>query len=166
MRVPIRKGGQYTFMPNDPKMTEAKLNEFKKSLVHLKKDIQPPLIQEVKRLSLLGDFSENAEYQIAKGRLRSTNQKILKLEQQIATAQIIKFPQDKTRVQIGSSVTVVVNEQEYQYHILGSAETNPATGTISYQSPLGLALLNKKVNDVAELKLADRTVNYKIIKIN
>ncbi|MBU1203130.1 GreA/GreB family elongation factor [Patescibacteria group bacterium] len=166
MRVPIRKGGQYTFMKSDPFMTAEKLAELKVSLEKLKKHIQPELAKEVKRLALMGDFSENAAYQIAKGRLRSTNERISRLTKQISSAQIIEPNKKNQVVQIGSVVTVEVNTQTKNFQILGSLESDPAKGVISHVSPLGQELLGKKIGDIVELKREDQTIKYKIIKIN
>jgi len=166
MRVPIRKGGQYTYIKDDPYMTEDKFEALKKNLEKLKQEIQPRLIAEVKRLALMGDFSENAAYQIAKGKLRGTNSKIDKLTKQIADANLIKIDKDTSVVQIGHQVTISNGDKEFRYRILGSSETNPAKGAISYQSPLGKALIGKKINDSVEIKLANEVVKYKIISIN
>lgn len=166
MRVPIRKAGQYTFSKPDPYMTQDKFTELTKNLVKLKEHVQPSLAEEVKRLALMGDFSENAAYQMAKGSLRGINQKIEDIEKQLAIAIIIKPNTENKTVQIGNFVTLEINKQKQIYHILGSSETNPETGVISYQSPLGKALINKKINDIVEIQVADVTVKYKIIKIN
>lgn len=165
MRVPIRKAGEYTYIKPDPFITQEKFDELKKNIKHLKENIQPHLIKEVKRLAELGDFSENVEYQLAKGKLRGINSKMLKIEKQIASAQIIKANKNSSSVQIGNLVTIESSQKERQYRILGSLETDPAAGVISYQSPLGLELMNKKVGDTVAIKLDDKTVEYKIIKI-
>ena len=153
MRVPIRKGGQY------------KLTELKNQLKKLKEIIQPELAKEVKRLALMGDFSENAAYQIAKGRLRGTNEKIDKIAKQIAEASIINPSKTIDKIEIGHLVTIVSSEQTKKYRLLGSSETNPAQGAISYQSPLGSALLNKKVGEIAQVKINGQVTEYKIIAI-
>ena len=165
MRVPIRKPGKFTHSKLDPHITQAKFDELKKNLQTLKTSVQPRLAKEVKRLALMGDFSENVEYQLAKGNLRGINQKILQIEKQIASAQIIKIKKNSSTIQIGNLVTIESNKQTLQYRILGSLETNPTNGTISYQSPLGSKLLNKKIDDTIEIKLDERIVKYKIIKI-
>lgn len=165
MRVPIRKAGQYTYIKSDPLMTEAKLTELKKNLKKLKEIIQPELAKEVKRLALMGDFSENAAYQIAKGRLRSANEKIDKLIKQITEANIINPNKDTSKVKIGHLVTIKSSKQTKKYRLLGSSETNPSKGTISYQSPLGAALLNKKVGEIAKIEIDGQTVEYTVITI-
>lgn len=165
MRVPIRKAGQYTFLKSDPYMTQAKFDELKKNLSKLKDKVQPRLVQEVKRLAELGDFSENVEYQLAKGKLRGINSKILKLEKEISEAKIIETNRKLSQVEIGALVTVEASGTKKQYRILGSSETDPSAGVISYQSPLGKVLMNKKVDDVVVFEHNDQKTDYKILKI-
>jgi transcription elongation factor GreA len=165
MRVPIRKPGQHTFQKSDPHITLVKFNELKNELARLKKLSQPRAIAEVKRLALDGDFSENAAYQIAKGRLRGINQGISEIEEHLKRAEIIKAPPNKERVRLGHHVTVEVAGEKKTYLLLGSAETNPTTGVISHNSPLGSALLGHKVGDKIQIKLAAKIVEYKIVSI-
>jgi len=165
MRVPIRKGGKYTYIKPDPYITSEKLAELKIELEKLKKHIHPQLASEVKRLALMGDFSENVAYQIAKGKLRGLNEKISKIEKQIASAQIIDTQNKADSAQIGALITLEFENNKKQYRILGSLETDPAKGVISYSSPLGQVLLDKKIGDSVEIKLGDKSVKYKIIKI-
>ena len=124
-----------------------------------------PLAAEVSRLAELGDFSENVEYQLAKGKLRGVNSIISKLENQIKNAVIIKPKNNTGIVQLGNKVTVLVQNQQKTYRILGSAETNPKKGIISQNSPLGIALLGKKVGDTVDIGFKEKIVEYKIIKI-
>ena len=165
MRGPIRKGGKYTFDKADHNITEDKFEKLTRRLKKLKDEIRPPLIKEVKMLALDGDFSENAGYQIAKGRLRGTNSQILKIEKYINNAKIIRVNKNSGIVQLGSTVTVEINKKKRTFQILGSAETNPNKGVISHNSPIGMALLNKRIGDVVKIKLAEREVEYKIIEI-
>mgnify|MGYP001616668602 CR=1 FL=1 len=65
----------------------------------------------------------------------------------------------------GHKVTVLCDKKEKIYQILGSAETDPKKGIISQNSPLGIALLGKKVGDIISMKLKDKIAEYKIIKI-
>ncbi len=165
MRLPFRKPGKFSQMKSDPLMTVVKLNELKKNLEKLKK-IRPSLAKEVARLAELGDFSENVEYQLAKGRLRGVNGGILKLERQINDAVIISTDKNNKAVQIGSVVIVETAGKEKTYQILGSSETNPEKGIISHSSPIGSALLGSGVGDMVEVKIGNKVVEYKIVKIN
>lgn len=166
MRVPIRKAGPYTHIKPDTHITPEKYAELSAKLDKLKNVKRPREAAEVKRLALMGDFSENAGYQLAKGRLRGINERILDIEYMLKNAEIIELGADSDRVQIGHLVTLETEGKIKDYRILGGAETNPSAGVISHNSPLGAALLNKHVGDVVEINLADRTRIYKIIKIN
>lgn len=165
MQTPQRKPGKYSHFKPDPHLTEAKYNELKNKLERLKKYSQPRAIEEVKRLAEMGDFSENAAYQIAKGRLRGINQGILDITDHLKRA-IIIAPHSSDTVQIGSIVTVEVNGKQKEYQILGSSETDPTRGVISHNSPIGSALIGCRVGDVERIKLNDKIVEYKIIKIS
>lgn len=165
MRVPIRKSEKYTHLKTDPYITQAKFDELKIKLNRLLKINRPQEAEEVKRLALMGDFSENAGYQIAKGRLRGINQRILDIENLLKSAEIIHQDKNSQEVQMGNFVTLERNGQAKTYQILGSEETNPLTGVISYNSPLGSALIGKSVGDTVKMALSDKTIEYKITKI-
>jgi transcription elongation factor GreA len=162
MQTPIRKPGKYTHLKPDQYLTRAKFDELKNKLDKLKFNL-PPAAEEVKRLAQMGDFSENAAYQIAKGRLRGMNQRILEIEDHLKRAIIIKPAQNTGTVQLGSSVTVETAGRKKTYLILGSSETDPKRGIISRNSPLGSALIGRKVGDTVKIKLNNREVEYKII---
>lgn len=165
MQIPIRKPGKYTHLKPDRHLTEAKYNELKNKLSRLKFN-RPRLAEEVKKYASDGDFSENAAYQIAKGRLRGMNQKILEIEDHLERAVIIKPDKNRNLVQLGSSVTIAAAGREKTYLILGSSETNPERGIISHSSPIGSALIGRKLGEQVKIKLADRVVEYRIIKID
>ena len=164
MQLPIRKPGKYTHLRPDQHLTQAKFNELKDKLERFKFN-RPRLAEEVKKYASDGDFSENAAYQIAKGKLRSLNQKILEIADHLKRAVIIKPNKNSSLVQLGSSVTVITAGQEKTYLILGSSETNPKRGIISSRSPIGAGLIGRKIHDQIKIKLADKEVEYKIIKI-
>lgn len=164
MQIPYRKPGKYTNIPNDPIMTIYKFAELKKKLDKLKQK-QHFASSEVSRLSELGDFSENAEYQQAKGRLRGILDAITKLEFQLNQAEIIK-PNDSEIVQIGNTVTIKINDVKKIYTILGSSETNPTKNIISYTSPIGQALLGNKIGSSINMQLKGKPIVLKILGIS
>lgn len=165
MQTPYRKPGKYALQAQDPFLSPEKLETIKNKLEKLLKT-RYPLAAEVSRLAELGDFSENVEYQLAKGKLRGVNSMILKLENQIKNAVIINPKNNTGIVQLGNKVTLLLDSGETKtYQILGSAETNPKKGIISQNSPLGILLLGKKVGDVFGVNLKDKIVEYKIVKI-
>jgi transcription elongation factor GreA len=165
MRAPYRKPTKFTFIKPDPLITEEKLKELENKLAHLKK-IRPQLAAEVSRCAQFGDFSENVEYQIAKGKLRGVNQKIIDLENHLKQAVVIPLQHQTTMIQLGHTVTIEAEGKQKIYQILGSSEIDLAKGIISYSSPIGMALMGKGVGEVAKVKLANgKEVEYKVVKI-
>ncbi len=163
MQLPYRKPGKYAHTPLDPFITQEKLDELTRKLDRL--HIQRPILaKEVGRLAELGDFSENVEYQLAKAKLRSVNQRILVLENQIKHAEVISSQSTSDTISIGDIVTVSSHGLEKTYHILGSSETNPDRGIISHHSPIGTALLGKKVGDTVSVTIGENIIEYTITK--
>jgi len=166
MRTPTRKPGQYAHLKPDPHLSEEKFNELKNKLERLKNFSHPHAVAEVKRLAEMGDFSENAAYQMAKGRLRGINQRILNINDHLKSAIIIKPIKDAKIIQLGNKITVKIGDKQKTYIILGSTETDPTRGIISHNSPIGSALIGKRIGDKVEVELKNKTIKYKIIKID
>ncbi len=145
-------------------MTREKFEELGKKLLRMKKD-RPILASEVKRLGENGDFSENAEYQIAKGKLRSLNQKILDTGALLASASIIGPKKASNTVELGNTVFLESRGKSFSYKILGSLESDPRKGIISSSSPIGEALLGKRLGESFKIKISEKEIEYKIIKI-
>lgn len=168
MRVPKRKPPQYNRTLSDTYITPEKLTELKNQLERLKKTIRPRAAKELKHLAEMGDLSDNAAYSIAKGKIRGINQRIEDIEHQIKNADLIA-PTQNDRVEIGSTVTIEINGKQHTYRILGSTETRPEQGIISYLSPLGEALLRHKTGDTVLMKTGatqtSATTKILIIKI-
>lgn len=113
-------------------------------------DVRRPEVAERLRQALEegGDLSENAEYEDAKNEQAFVEGEIQRLEGILSSAQVIEETKGKKdTVVLGSRVTVVEEGESAKevYHIVGSAEANPAEGKISSESPLGKALLGSKV---------------------
>jgi transcription elongation factor GreA len=165
MQVPTRRADKLPRAKIDARMTLAKFNELKANRERLIRIVRPKLTEEVKHLASMGDFSENAGYQLAKSRLRGINNKVLEIDDLIRRSEIIEASTNG-RVSLGNSVTLEINGRLKVYQILGSTESNPSQGIISASSPIGSALLDKQVGDVVDVNLADKIVQYKIIKID
>lgn len=164
MRTPIRKAPSRAPVKPDPYLTPSKLRDLTAKLERMKKS-QPILAAEVRRLAEMGDFSENAAYQLAKGRLRGLNQRILDLDRQLKEALIIKADPGLITVQIGSRVILSKLGQRREYVILGSNESEPSRGIISYLSPLGAALMGKKAGDEIRMKSGGREYVYELLAV-
>lgn len=165
MRVPIRKAGEYSNLKADAYLTQAKFLELQNKLNKLKEVARVKWIKEMRIAASDGDFSENASYQIAKAKLRGTNQKIDDLEYLLSRAQIISAKLDNNIVRLGHKVVLLKGQEKFIFHILGATETNPDLGVISLNSPLAQAMLGKKVGELIKVKLADRELEYKLLEI-
>jgi len=164
MQTAKRKLTKDNYKELDPLITQKKFDELVARREDIKKKL-PHAREEVMRLALMGDFSENVAYQMAKGKLRGLNQRILEIDNQLKHSQIIQPSKNNDIVQLGHTVTLVIGKSTKDFQILGSVESDPATGIISLHSPLGQALLGKKAGDEFALELANRIVRYKIVKI-
>ncbi len=162
MRVPTRRSDKVPRGNFDFKISSEKYEQLKKTLNHLKKEIRPKEAKEVKILSTTGDYSENAGYQLAKANLRRINNKISKIENIIRKADIIEIRKNTNIVEIGATVELEIDKSTKKYQILGSLETDPSKGFISYNSPLGSMMLGKKIGDSFEIN----NKLYKIKKIS
>lgn len=148
MRLPTRKSEilRSTKKVTDVFLSSAAIQRYKDELRDLIKNQRQPAIKEVQRTAEMGDFSENAAYQMAKGRLRQLNSRITSLEEKIKNAVVIK-PNASGRVSLGSTVTFTMGGKKTTYQILGAQEANPAHEKISYLSPLGTLLLGKTAGE-------------------
>lgn len=165
MQIPRRKAEERrAFVPDDPYLTPAAIESMREELDRLLTRARPVAAEEVARTGAMGDLSENAGYQVAKGRLRGINARILVLQDRLKHAIPISRQAGGT-VGIGSRVTLEVNGAERVYEIVGSQETNPGAGRVSRTSPLGAALLGAAVGDTVAVKTPRGETAYRVIKI-
>ncbi|MBI2475449.1 transcription elongation factor GreA [Candidatus Uhrbacteria bacterium] len=167
MRLPIRKSERLKIHQDEGplNLTQTGLQKIKDELADIKSHQLPQAIEDVKRTAEFGDFSENAEYQEAKGRMRRLHNRVIKLEEQIKRAVVFEKNQSQT-VQLGSTVIIEVEKNKKTFEIVGPHEANPVRGRISNVSPLGSALMNKTVGDAVTVKTQNGDVIYSIIKIS
>lgn len=125
----------------------------------------PAAIDRVAKARSLGDLSENFEYHDARDAHATLADRIIDLKDTIARAVIIE-KKAVAGVDIGKQVKVAVNGSEHVFDIVGQWEANPAEKRISHESPLGKALLGKKVGDKVEVAAPAGTVTYTIKEIN
>lgn len=146
-------------------LTKERLEELKQELYELKSKRRMEVAEHLKRAKEYGDLSENSEYADAKEEQRQVESRIYELEDLLKRAVIIKKQEGSETVQIGSKVTAKKDDKIIEYTIVGVNESNPREGKISNESPLGRALLGRKVGDSVEVTTpAGRTI-YHITKI-
>ena len=149
-------------------MTKKNYEDLKKELEYLVKVKRPEIIERIAEARSHGDLSENAEYDAAREEQRSNEGKIAEIEYKIKNADIREEVTDTSYVHLGSVVTVFDEDlgEEEVYTITSVTEVDVMTGKISVESPMGAALLRKKVGDKAEVKCPDgSTYTLKITAI-
>lgn len=140
----------------------------KAELERLKKIERPKNIKEIEEARGHGDLSENAEYHAAKERQSHIDARIRDLEHKLAEAQIIDTSNLSTeKVVFGATVTVkdIQTETEQRYTLVGPDEGDLKNGKISVQSPVGRALIGKRVGDTVEVKTPAKVVEYEVLNI-
>jgi len=123
-------------------------------LAELVRTERPKVVAEVAEAAAQGDRSENAEYIYGKKRLREIDRRIRFLEKRLASAVVVAGERaELDQVRFGARVTVVDEDGvERSYVIVGPDESNPEAGYLSFQSPVGRALMKKRVGDVVVVK--------------
>lgn len=137
-------------------------------LERLKKVERPKNIKEIEEARGHGDLSENAEYHAAKERQSHIQGRIRDVEHKLAEAQIIDTSKLSTeKVVFGATVTVkdAQNGMEQRYTLVGQDEGDLKNGKISVQSPVGRALIGKRVGDTCEVQTPAKKVEYEVLNI-
>ena len=133
-------------------MTDAIKRKLQEEINALEHELIHELPKEIKKAAALGDLSENAEYHMAKQRQEFVKARVRQLGKRLADLSMVNMnniPRDK--VGLGSTVKVYDNTkgEEVEYKLVTSEESDVAAGKISTSSPIGRALLHKKVGDTA-----------------
>lgn len=147
-------------------LTQGGLDRLKKRLSELKAAL-PALIEEASQAAAQGDRSDNDAYKQSKGLLRRTHRQIWSIEDQLKRVIIITSGRNAGgTVQIGSRVMLGdAGKENSIFEIVGSHETNPGRGRISYASPLGKMLLGRTEGDTVNVQTPNGTHVYKILTI-
>lgn len=142
---------------------EAKL---KAEVEELKGPKREELAARLRSAIQMGDLSENADYHKAKEDQGFLEGRIQEIDAILRNAVIIEKQQGTDVVSIGNKVTI--QEEDFDpetYDLVGPTEADPRKGKISYESPIGRALMDKKVGDFAEAETPGGKIKFKIIKI-
>lgn len=153
-------------MKTDIKLTKAGLEELKRELEELRGVKRPRIVERLANARGQGDLSENSDYQSAKEELEFMDGRIDELEEVIKNADVVTVNgKNGHLVSLGTKVTLKVNGKQTVFDIVGEWEADPVNKKISHDSPLGLALLGKKVGEKAEVEAPAGKVIYEVIAI-
>jgi transcription elongation factor GreA len=149
-------------------MTEHIKKKLQDEMDALEHELSHELPKELKKAVALGDLSENAEYHMAKQRQEYVKARLRQLGRRIADLSLINMnniPKDKAG--LGSTVKVFdsTKNEEVEYELVTSEESDVAAGKISTTSPIGRALLNKKVGDTATVVSPNGNRELEILRL-
>ena len=145
-------------------LTQSGIDELKDELDNLISQ-RPAVAERIKYARELGDLSENAEYQTAREEQDRLETRISEVNHILKNVQTIKKPKNNGEVKLGSTVKLKDGVTQ-TFQVVGTIEADPLNGKVSDESPIGKALLGKKVGDKLELKTPTETAIYKIISIS
>jgi transcription elongation factor GreA len=155
-------------MSKEVLMTPDGLRKIEEELDHLKSVRRREIAEKIKAALAFGDISENAEYDEAKNEQAELEKRIMKLEGIVGNVKLIDESEiKKDEVSVGSTVTVkdIEFDEVMEYAIVGPTEADPYENKISHESPVGKALIGKRVGETIEVQVPDGFAKFQIMKI-
>ena len=149
-------------------LTPEGYKKLKDEIDHLSNDKRREVADRIRIARQFGDIAENSEYDDAKNEQALLEHRIALLEERMSNARVIsKKEVSKDVVSIGSHVKLrdVSAKETVEYHIVGSAEANPAEHKLSNESPVGKAIIGKKKGETVEVTAPRGTLKFKILEI-
>lgn len=149
-------------------LTQEGYDNLEKELERLKTEVRYEIADRIKVALGFGDLSENSEYDEAKNAQATNEAKIAELEEKVKYARIIDESEIDTEVvQVGNIVKVhdMEFDEDVEYTIVGSTEVDVVNNKISNESPIGMALLGKRKNNVVEVQAPAGIIKLKILAI-
>lgn len=151
-------------MINNFTLTKAGYEKLKAELEELKSVRRPDVIARIKAAKEFGDLSENAEYEDARNEQAFIEGRIQEIEELLKRATVVDVAHNGV-VGVGMTVVVANGQDKEEYELVGAAESDPAKGKISIESPLGRALLDKRAGDTVEVLTPAGKQTYSIISV-
>ena len=149
-------------------LTKEGYEKRKKEIDHLRNDKRKEVAERIRVAREFGDIAENAEYDDAKNEQAMLEHRIAQLEERLLAARVIEKKEiSKDVVSLGSHVKLrdVEAKKTLEYHIVGSAEANPAENKLSNESPVGKAIIGKKKGETVEVATPRGALKFKIMEI-
>jgi transcription elongation factor GreB len=149
-------------------LTPAGARQLSEELTRLMSVERPKVVREVAEAAAQGDRSENAEYIYGKKRLREIDRRARFLTQRLESAVVVRAEElGGDVVRFGAEVVVADEEgQQKTYRLVGPDESDPASGKLSYQSPLGQALMKRRVGDVVVVRRPAGEIEMEIVSLS
>ena len=149
-------------------LTYTGLKKLEDELENLKVVKRKEVAGKIKEAREQGDLSENAEYDAAKDEQRDIEARIEEIEKILKNVEVVAEEDiDDTKINVGCHIKIHDYEydEDLEFSIVGSTQTNSLEGKISNESPLGRALIGKEVGDIVELEMNEEVTKYKVLEI-
>lgn len=149
-------------------LTYAGLKKLEDELHDLKVYKRKEVAGKIKEAREQGDLSENAEYDAAKDEQRDIEARIEELEKLLKNAEVVVEDEiDLDKINVGCKVKVrdLEFDEDMEFSIVGSTEANSLQNKISNESPVGQALIGKKVGDIVDVETQMGTIQYQVLEI-
>ena len=149
-------------------MTAEGLQKLEDELDDLKLVKRKEVSEKIKQALAFGDLSENSEYDEAKNEQAQVEARIAQIEGMLKIAHVVE-DDNSAADSVGVGKTVKLYDEEFEeeeiYTIVGPTESDPANNKLSYESPVGKALIGKKVDDIVNVDTPGGVVTFKILEI-
>jgi transcription elongation factor GreA len=146
-------------------LTKEGYNSLQTEYQTLKTLKRPQAVERLHKARSMGDLSENSEYTAAKENLSLVEGRILEVEEILKNVEIVNNNNGNHYVDIGSQVIVQTTIGNDSFKIVGEFEADPLKKKLSHTSPIGKALIGKKVGDEVEISVPAGKLKYKIVEI-
>lgn len=151
-----------TINNNKVQLTQEGYNKLKEELRTLRGEVLTKAINRIAAARALGDLSENYEYQSAKEDHQTLVDRIEQVTDTLNRSQVFKKNINNSTVDLGHQVDIVVGDSNHTFTIVGEWEADPKEKKISHKSPLGLALIGRKIGEEVKVEAPAGTVIYTI----
>jgi len=153
-------------MTGDILLTSQGLEKIQQELFNLK-ERRKKVAERIRNAREYGDLAENSEYEDAKNEQSFVEGRILELEEMLRRSRVVakKDAMGTDKVEMGSTVVLKLDGKTLEYTIVSSSETDPASGKISSESPIGYSLLGKTKGEIVEINTPNGKMSCRIIAI-
>lgn len=148
-------------------VTEEGYKRLQEELEYLVRNKRREVAERLREAKEFGDLTENSEYEDAKNEQAFVEGRIAQINEILSRAEIIAGNNTSDAVGVGSLVTLrdVVSGELFEYRLVSSIESDPLNNLISYESPLGTAILNRKLGEKVRVEIPHGELEYEIVDV-
>lgn len=130
----------------------------------LTQEERPAMLEKLREAREMGNLEDNLQYEAVKSELELVDARIREVEDLLNNAEVVSAGSGD-EIKVGNIVVVEIDSGQEEYQIVSPYESNPSTGKISYESPVGKALVGRGEGEEVVVKLPQATISYRVLKI-